>query len=302
MIEFKQGDLFEDGAQALVNPVNCAGVMGRGLALEFKRRFPDNFAEYSRDCRAGKVKPGRMFRIPDLPPVYHQLPNQAALAGPQPHPGHRGRDRRPGGGDTGPENPVRRHTRPGKRAGRTAVEGSPGRHRVRPAGPGGRENHRIQAAAAAKRPGNRRRETCMKNGEMPLDTVRETLNGGFPGIFHCPEDEDPGCLRVQTPLLHPCGGPIDVYVYTDGPGFTVTDRGMAMNILERQLPAAGEKDRRLADAARPICEGLGVDITDGEWTVRAGTPEEAGKSALTLAQALLRVSIFTTVFRITSEG
>ena len=61
MIEFKQGDLFEDNAQALVNPVNCVGVMGKGLALEFKKRFPDNFRTYVSACRQGRVQPGRMF-------------------------------------------------------------------------------------------------------------------------------------------------------------------------------------------------------------------------------------------------
>jgi O-acetyl-ADP-ribose deacetylase (regulator of RNase III) len=43
MIEFKTGDLFLQDAEALVNTVNCVGVMGRGVALQFKKRFPDNF-------------------------------------------------------------------------------------------------------------------------------------------------------------------------------------------------------------------------------------------------------------------
>ena len=64
MITFKQGDLFQDSAEALVNPVNCVGTMGKGLAKEFKRKFPDNFREYVRACRAGRVRPGRM-------PVFH---------------------------------------------------------------------------------------------------------------------------------------------------------------------------------------------------------------------------------------
>ena len=61
MITFKQGDLFQDSAEALVNPVNCVGTMGKGLAKEFKRKFPDNFREYVRACRAGRVRPGRML-------------------------------------------------------------------------------------------------------------------------------------------------------------------------------------------------------------------------------------------------
>lgn len=48
MIEIKSGDMFEESADALVNAVNCVGVMGRGVALQFKERFPDNFKAYKR--------------------------------------------------------------------------------------------------------------------------------------------------------------------------------------------------------------------------------------------------------------
>ena len=61
MITFKQGDLFQERAQALVNPVNCVGVMGKGIALQFKEKFPDNFKEYAQACRWNRVQPGRMF-------------------------------------------------------------------------------------------------------------------------------------------------------------------------------------------------------------------------------------------------
>ena len=40
MIEFKQGNLLEEEAEALVNTVNCVGVMGKGIALQFKQAFP----------------------------------------------------------------------------------------------------------------------------------------------------------------------------------------------------------------------------------------------------------------------
>jgi O-acetyl-ADP-ribose deacetylase (regulator of RNase III) len=43
MIEFVQGNLFDAEVDASVNAVNCVGVMGKGIALEFKKRFPDNF-------------------------------------------------------------------------------------------------------------------------------------------------------------------------------------------------------------------------------------------------------------------
>jgi O-acetyl-ADP-ribose deacetylase (regulator of RNase III)/uncharacterized protein YwgA len=62
MIEaVRKGDLFESGAQTLVNTVNTVGVMGKGVALEFKRRFPEMFADYQRRCRAGEVRLGEPY-------------------------------------------------------------------------------------------------------------------------------------------------------------------------------------------------------------------------------------------------
>ncbi len=50
MIHYVQGDLFQSKAKVLVNPVNTVGVMGKGLALEFKRRYPAMFAFYKQAC------------------------------------------------------------------------------------------------------------------------------------------------------------------------------------------------------------------------------------------------------------
>lgn len=61
MIEFKSGDILKDEADALVNTVNCVGVMGRGIALQFKEAFPVNFKFYVAACQRGEVLPGRMF-------------------------------------------------------------------------------------------------------------------------------------------------------------------------------------------------------------------------------------------------
>src|SRR5690242_6830780 len=61
MIEFKKGDLLSEDVEALVNSVNCVGIMGRGIALQFKNAFPDNFRAYAAACRRGEVQPGRMF-------------------------------------------------------------------------------------------------------------------------------------------------------------------------------------------------------------------------------------------------
>ena len=61
MIRFVQGDLFASGSEALVNPVNCVGVMGKGLALQFRRLFPANFEAYREACTRREVRPGRCF-------------------------------------------------------------------------------------------------------------------------------------------------------------------------------------------------------------------------------------------------
>lgn len=61
MIERKAGDLLADDAEALVNTVNCVGFMGRGIALQFKRAWPGNYAAYAAACQRGEVRPGRMF-------------------------------------------------------------------------------------------------------------------------------------------------------------------------------------------------------------------------------------------------
>lgn len=64
MLEICSGNLLEANAEALVNPVNCVGVMGKGLALQFKKAFPENFEEYQRACQDGEVKPEQMFIVP----------------------------------------------------------------------------------------------------------------------------------------------------------------------------------------------------------------------------------------------
>lgn len=60
MMKFIQGDILKADAQALVNTVNCVGVMGRGIALQFKKKFPENFDAYERACRAGEMVPGNV--------------------------------------------------------------------------------------------------------------------------------------------------------------------------------------------------------------------------------------------------
>ncbi len=61
MIEYKTGDILAEDAEVIVNTVNCVGVMGRGIALQFKNAFPENFRDYAAACKRGEVQPGRMF-------------------------------------------------------------------------------------------------------------------------------------------------------------------------------------------------------------------------------------------------
>jgi O-acetyl-ADP-ribose deacetylase (regulator of RNase III) len=61
MIELTTGNLLKTDAEALVNTVNCVGIMGKGIALQFKQAFPENFNEYAKACRKEEVKPGKMF-------------------------------------------------------------------------------------------------------------------------------------------------------------------------------------------------------------------------------------------------
>jgi O-acetyl-ADP-ribose deacetylase (regulator of RNase III) len=61
MIDYTSGDILQAKAEALVNTVNCVGVMGRGIALQFRNQFPDNFKAYAAACARGEVQPGRMF-------------------------------------------------------------------------------------------------------------------------------------------------------------------------------------------------------------------------------------------------
>ncbi len=59
------GDLFETQAQTRVNTVNCVGVMGKGVALEFRKRFPEMYQDYLARCEADEVKLGRPYLYRD---------------------------------------------------------------------------------------------------------------------------------------------------------------------------------------------------------------------------------------------
>ncbi|MCI0445689.1 macro domain-containing protein [bacterium] len=61
MITVTKGNLLEADVEALVNTVNSVGYMGKGIALQFKKAFPQNFLAYQKACRRKEVSPGKMF-------------------------------------------------------------------------------------------------------------------------------------------------------------------------------------------------------------------------------------------------
>jgi len=71
-----QGNIFDSDCQALVNPVNCQGVMGKGLAKEFKKRFPYNFKEYKEACDVGVVRIGRLYVGKDNGTIIFNFPTK----------------------------------------------------------------------------------------------------------------------------------------------------------------------------------------------------------------------------------
>src|ERR1700740_1131519 len=60
-IDLVEGNLLRADAEALVNTVNTVGIMGKGIALQFRKAFPGNYKAYRKACKAGEVVPGKMF-------------------------------------------------------------------------------------------------------------------------------------------------------------------------------------------------------------------------------------------------
>jgi len=65
MIKYITGNILESEAQALVNTVNIDGIMGKGIALQFKKAFPNNYKAYVDACKNGKINIGKLFVTKD---------------------------------------------------------------------------------------------------------------------------------------------------------------------------------------------------------------------------------------------
>jgi len=66
MIDYRTGNLLESEAEAVINTVNTVGVMGKGIALMFKDRYPENFKAYAAACKDDQVRLGKMFVTPGV--------------------------------------------------------------------------------------------------------------------------------------------------------------------------------------------------------------------------------------------
>jgi O-acetyl-ADP-ribose deacetylase (regulator of RNase III) len=66
MVTVLVGDVLKSKAQTLVNTVNCVGVMGKGIALLFKQKYPDMYRDYTRRCMNLQVKPGVPYHYTDI--------------------------------------------------------------------------------------------------------------------------------------------------------------------------------------------------------------------------------------------
>jgi O-acetyl-ADP-ribose deacetylase (regulator of RNase III) len=76
MIFFVKGNIFDSPAQALINPVNTSGVMGKGLAKEFKFRYSNNYMEYIEACKNGNIAIGKLFGIQENGKIIINFPTK----------------------------------------------------------------------------------------------------------------------------------------------------------------------------------------------------------------------------------
>jgi len=78
-VKVLNGDIFQSEAQTLVNTVNCVGIMGKGIAAEFKKRYPEMFKDYVARCERKSVKPGipYLYKETMFPPYVINFPTKS---------------------------------------------------------------------------------------------------------------------------------------------------------------------------------------------------------------------------------
>jgi len=76
MIHYTKGNILESSAKVLVNPVNTVGVMGKGLALQFKKEYPFNFSEYKEVCKEKKLNIGGYLAVKEKNKIILNIPTK----------------------------------------------------------------------------------------------------------------------------------------------------------------------------------------------------------------------------------
>ena len=77
MIEYKENkDIFESKTDAIVNTVNCVGVMGAGLAKEFKKHYPEMYKEYRKKCEKNEIEVGKLHIFKTLDRLIINFPTK----------------------------------------------------------------------------------------------------------------------------------------------------------------------------------------------------------------------------------
>jgi len=80
-VKVRIGDIFQSQAQTLVNAVNCVGIMGKGIALEFKNHFPEMYQDYVRACERGQIQLGRPYLYKRIEPWILNFPTKSHWRG-----------------------------------------------------------------------------------------------------------------------------------------------------------------------------------------------------------------------------
>ena len=128
----------------------------------------------------------------------------------------------------------------------------------------------------------------------------DALSSSLSGLFRCTPGFE-GDVRVQTPLLYPDGGFVEVFVLERDGQRIVTDHGDAHGWLWMQSPS-GKLTPNQRDLVADVCRTLDVELADGQLSLRCDDLATLAESILRLAQAVVRVSDIWFTFRVRSAS
>ena len=75
----KNENIFNSKCEYIVNPVNTVGIMGKGLALQFKEKYPENFEKYKKYCQKGDFTVGKLLIINEKNKKIWMVKNKSAV-------------------------------------------------------------------------------------------------------------------------------------------------------------------------------------------------------------------------------